>query len=44
MMTPMMTPMMMMLTMETVEMEQFLKLAPLLVRASFACACAYWQC
>ena len=36
-MTPMMTPTMMMLTtMETVVMEQFLKLAPLLVRASFA--------
>ena len=30
-------------TMETVVMEQFLKLAPLLVRASFACACAYWN-
>ena len=45
----MMTSMMMMLmTMETmvvvvVVMEQFLKLAPLLVRASFACACAYWN-
>ena len=38
----MMTPTMMMLTtIETVVMEQVLKLAPLLVRASFACACAY---
>ena len=42
MMTPMMTPMMLTTTMETVVMEQFSKLAPLLVRASFACACAYW--
>ena len=43
MMTPMMTPaMMMLMTMVTVATEQFLKLAPLLVRASFACACAYW--
>ena len=24
-------------------MEQFLKLAPILVRASFTCACAYWR-
>ena len=47
MVTPVMTPMTTTTTtttttMETVVMERFLKPVPLLVRASFACACAYW--